>query len=97
MEELERVHRYRMNNKEVKEQITAYLSRLDETEKNKEQVPESGIRANVPEQFPRRKTDHKHRGRHAPCQREIDTENHKQKIYKTGLPRGITTVETGYP
>ena len=39
MEELERIHRYRINNKEVKEQITAYLSRLDETEKNKDKFP----------------------------------------------------------
>ena len=78
MEELERIHRYRINNKEVKEQITAYLSRLDETEKKQRQVPERGIRANVPEQFPRRKTDHKHRGRHLLVTRNI-TENHSKR------------------
>ncbi|MFR7878381.1 MAG: hypothetical protein ACLU4J_19400 [Butyricimonas paravirosa] len=35
MEEIERIHQYAINDKEVKEQVNAYLSGLDETEKTK--------------------------------------------------------------
>ena len=39
MEEIERIHQYAINDKEVKEQVNAYLSGLDETEKNKDKFP----------------------------------------------------------
>lgn len=39
MEEIERVHRYYINEKEVAEQVKDYLPGLDETEKHKDKMP----------------------------------------------------------
>lgn len=39
MEELERIHRYAINDKEIAEQVKNYLLGLDETEKNKDKLP----------------------------------------------------------
>lgn len=39
MEEIERIHRFSLTDKELKRQIDAYLPGLEETEKNKDKLP----------------------------------------------------------